>query len=237
MGALKRGSRSQERYRAEHKTAITERRAKKEALAAACEAQAEAASLRESLAQEKGTNEVLQSKATQLEGLQGEVSRMEEELQIEKGVCQSLLSEIEKLKTDLSNQAVELVKATETLERVEQEAVITYDDCVQKFKESQAFIDELEEKAGVYHEEGYNDCLQFIGVGSMVDLAAHSIDKYREAELAKYEKKKAEAEDRARAKAEEEAKTEADDRDKAEVDERAEAEAEGDGKTSADADK
>lgn len=126
---------------------------------------------------------------------------------------------VEKLKKDLSHQAVELVKATETLERVEQEAAITFADCVQKFKESQDFIDELEEKTGVYHEEGYNDCLKFVGVGSMVDLAVHSIDRFRDAELAKYEKEKAKAEERA--KAEEEARADVEERAKAEAEARA----------------
>lgn len=45
----------------------------------------------------------------------------------------------------------------------------------------------MEEKARVYHEKGCNDCLKFVGAGNMVNLEIHSIDHFRDAEIAKLE--------------------------------------------------
>lgn len=59
-----------------------------------------------------------------------------------------------------------------TLETVVREANITYNDCVAKFVGTQDFVDMVEEKAGENHEIWYNDCLNFIGAGNMVNLEA-----------------------------------------------------------------
>lgn len=83
-------------------------------------------------------------------------------------------------------------KITLTFEKVEQDANITYNDCVAKFLETQDFIDIMEEKAGNYHEFGYNDCLNFIGVGKVADFEAHSLENFRVVEMARLEKEKAE---------------------------------------------
>lgn len=74
-------------------------------------------------------------------------------------------------------------KITITLERVEKEANITYNDCVAKFVETQDFVDKVEEKVGEYHEIGYRDCLNFIGAENVVNLEDHSIDKFSHVKL------------------------------------------------------
>lgn len=59
--------------------------------------------------------------------------------------------------------------------------------------ETQDFVDRVEEKSGEYHEIGYYDCLNFVGVGNVVNLEAHSINKFRHVEIARLEKEKKEA--------------------------------------------
>lgn len=58
-------------------------------------------------------------------------------LNIERGTSASLKAALDALKKNLSDRKVELVKFTETLERVEQEALITYEDSV---KDTQILI-------------------------------------------------------------------------------------------------
>lgn len=126
--------------------------------------------------------------------VQEEVSKLNEDLHTEKGISESLQTEVDSMKSLLSIKEVELVKVAETLKQTDKEANILYGDCVAKFKESEDFATELEIKAGVFHEEGYNDCLKFVGAGNTVNLAVHSIDKFRDIEVAKYEAERAEAE-------------------------------------------
>lgn len=51
-------------------------------------------------------------------------------------VVSSLKLELNKLKKDYFDQSVELVKVAEALEKVKEEAVITYEDCVTNFQGS-----------------------------------------------------------------------------------------------------
>lgn len=118
---------------------------------------------------------------------------MEDSLQTEKAMSESLRTETYKLKAEVTKKQSEVEKITETLERVEKEANITYNDYVAKFVETQNLVDMVEEKAGEYHEIGYNDYLKFIGVGNTANLELHSIEKFRHVEIARLEMEKKEA--------------------------------------------
>lgn len=95
-----------------------------------------------------------------------ELTSLEESLQTEKAISESLRAEVERLKAKVIKKQSEVENVTATLETVEKEANIIYKDCVDKFLDTQAFVDKVEEKAGEYHEIGYYDCLNFIGVGN-----------------------------------------------------------------------
>lgn len=114
-----------------------------------------------------------------------QLAEAQSHLKTERGTCANLRSEIDSLKKALMNKETALSEMTKTLEKVEQEACITYDDCVKRYKESAAFREDVEVEAGIYHEMGFNDCLGFVGVGNAIDLKVHSVECFREAELAK----------------------------------------------------
>lgn len=77
---------------------------------------------------------------------------------------------------------------TDVLEKVEQDALITYNNNVGKFLQSEQFDKLLYERAGQMHEDGFNDCLKFIGAGNVVDPVLHTIDICRAEELERLEK-------------------------------------------------
>lgn len=54
------------------------------------------------------------------------------------------------------------MRFTESLEKVEKEATITYKDCAAKYLELSKFLKYVEDKGGMYHEDNYNDCLKFV---------------------------------------------------------------------------
>lgn len=72
---------------------------------------------------------------------------------------------------------------TSVLEKVEQDDVITYNDNVGKFLQSEQFEELLYERAGKMHEDGFNNCLKYVGAGNLVDPVLHTIDNYRAEEL------------------------------------------------------
>lgn len=138
-----------------------------------------------------------------------ELSGVQESLDTEKAMSDSLRTEVEKMRIELARKAQEVEKVTLTLEKVEQEANITYNDCVAKFLETQDFVDKVEEKASDYHEIGYKDCLNFVGAGKVVDLEIHSLENFRVVEMARLEREKDEvAEDLEKARQREEGKLE-----------------------------
>lgn len=175
----------------ENSKALLEKKAKTDAWQSAKKVRSNLDAASQELKREKGAHtETLK-----------ELSKAHEDLNTERGVSDSLRVEVENLKKALSDKEVELVEVTEILERVEQSANITYEDCVGKYKKFIAFIEEIETKARAFHEEGFNDCLAFVGVGNVVNPEVHSIDSFREAELAKYERGKNEAEENAKSEA------------------------------------
>lgn len=183
MNLSERSVRNQKRLVLEHQRPVKEHDEKKKAQVLAKESQTEIGAVEERLKESEEEKRKVQES----------LSQITENLNTEQGIFASLKEKLEEMKKNLSDMEVESVKINETLERVEKEALITYDDCVKKYKGSQCYIDELETKAGAYHEEGYNDCLGFIGTGNVVDLRAHSIDEFWDAEIAKYEAAKPKA--------------------------------------------
>lgn len=115
---------------------------------------------------------------------------MQESFDTERAMSNSLRTEMDNLRIELANKTQEVEKITLTLEKVEQDANITYNDCIAKFLETRDFMDKVEEKAGDHHEIGYNDCLNFIGAGKVVDPEAHSLDNFRVVEMACLKKEK-----------------------------------------------
>ncbi|KAK1382821.1 hypothetical protein POM88_020556 [Heracleum sosnowskyi] len=112
-------------------------------------------------------------------------------MQMEKGVSASLRATLDQRGKEFKELAEELAKTTQLLERVEREAHITFEDCVGRYKGSEAYITELEIKAGEFHEEGYNDCLKFVGAGNALDPTVHFIEAFRDFEIARLEAEKA----------------------------------------------
>lgn len=177
MDLSERVASNQNRATTEHSKMALEKKAKDEALRLVRETQSSLNSVREELKKEVKAKEEAGNKA----------KKMEKDLNTENGISESLRKEIKKPKEEFSDKNVELVTVIETLERVEHESNITYEDCVRQYKGTIAFTDEVVEKAAGYHEEGYNDCLKFIGIGNVVDLELHLVEHFRNMELEKYE--------------------------------------------------
>lgn len=91
---------------------------------------------------------------------------------------------------DLNSKTQELQRITETLEKVEHDALITYNDNVNKFLQSEQFKRLLCERVGNMHEDDFSDFLKFVGARNVVNPALHTIDNYRDEEMKILEKEK-----------------------------------------------
>nr|XP_017238832.1 PREDICTED: uncharacterized protein LOC108211678 isoform X2 [Daucus carota subsp. sativus] len=125
---------------------------------------------------------------------EADLSKAREDLEVEQGISESIRLEVERMSglvvkkdEELQRAKEELRNITETLERTEKEVNITYQDCVEKYKKSQDFKDEVAAGAGSFHAIGFQDCLDFIGVGNMVDPEKHSVEKFQDLHLEGYE--------------------------------------------------
>lgn len=168
----------QEKIKLERERMKTEKKAKDEALKLLSDLKKKDEELRSLLKSER--EEVTRLKKANEENL--------EKLQAEQAVSESLRTETERLHKALEAKTNEVDKVTEALEKVEKEELITYKDNVDKYLKSSEFETYLYEKAGSMHEEGFNDFLQFVGAGNVVNLEIHSVDRFRVAELENMEK-------------------------------------------------
>lgn len=86
----------------------------------------------ESLAKLSVAEEKLKENEGEKRKMQENLSQVIENLNTERGISASLKAELDELKKSLSDREVELMKVTETLEWVEKDALITYEDCVKR---------------------------------------------------------------------------------------------------------
>lgn len=68
---------------------------------------------------------------------------MQESFDTERAMSNSLRTEMDNLRIELANKTQEVEKITLTLEKVEQDANITYNDCIAKFLETRDFMDKV----------------------------------------------------------------------------------------------
>ena len=129
-----------------------------------------------------------------LEQYGSDLSKAKEDLEVEQGISESMRTEVERINAmlakkdeELQKEKAELRKINEILEKTEKEANITYRDCVEKYKKSEEFKDEIAAGAGSFHAVGFQDCLDFIGAGNVVDLEKHSVEKFQDLHLEGYE--------------------------------------------------
>lgn len=131
-----------------------------------------------------GKQEELNMEKEKAAGLEEKLCSSEKILaeEIKKGVL--LRSDFDKLQEELVKEREKAKAAVEALEKLEKEAIITYQDAVDKYQKSDEFEEFVNLRAGYLHEEGFNDCLAFVGAGNAVDLAVHNVQSYRKAALA-----------------------------------------------------
>ena len=119
-----------------------------------------------------------------------DLSKTKEDIEVEQGITESMRLEMDRVKDlvavrdeELKKKTEEIERVTKALETVAKEAVITYQDCVDKYKKSQDFKDEVVAAAGSFHAEGFQDCLNFVGAGNVVNFELHSVERFQEAFL------------------------------------------------------
>lgn len=129
---------------------------------------------------------LLASKTEEVNSEKKKAADLEEKLSVaskaladEAKLVSSLREEVSKLQEGLKEEKGKAAEALETLEKVEKEAVITYKDAVEKYKKSEEFEELVNVKAGYLHEEGFNDCLAFVGVGNVIDPGVHTVQNFR----------------------------------------------------------
>ncbi|XP_017251268.1 uncharacterized protein LOC108221922 isoform X2 [Daucus carota subsp. sativus] len=125
----------------------------------------------------------LVAKDKELKSEKDKACSVEKVVEEERGTISLLRKEVEKLQEELRKEKGRADKAEEALEKVEKDAAISYKDAVEQFKKSEEFEELVEVKAGIFHEEGFNDCLAFVGAGNVVDLTVHNVGSFRAAEL------------------------------------------------------
>ena len=184
MGLVERTKRNMLQAKTERQGRDKEKADRRKAETALGEARKETERLQEEL---RKSNEKLKQYGSDL-------SKAKEDLEVEQGMSESLRIEVERMNVmlakkdqELQKEEAELKKVTEILEKTEREANITYRDCVEKYKESQEFKDEIAAGAGSFHAVGFQDCLDFIGAGNVVDLEKHSVEKFQDLHLEGYE--------------------------------------------------
>lgn len=128
--------------------------------------------------------EEVTSEKKRVEELDGKLSSVETALGEETKVVASLREKVEGLQEELRKEKDKAAGLLGTLEKVEKEAVITYKDAVEKYLGSKEFEELLNTKAGYLHEEGFNDCVAFVGAGNVVDPVVHTVQNYRAKVLA-----------------------------------------------------
>ena len=137
---------------------------------------------------------VLADKSKELDVEKGKVASLGEKLLTaeralgdEVKVVSSLRLDMERLQKELDGEKEKAKGAQEALERAEKDVAAAYKDVVEKYQKSEEFEELVNVKAGYLHEEGFNDCIAFVGAGNMVDPAIHNVQAFRIAALANLE--------------------------------------------------
>lgn len=133
--------------------------------------------------QSRSAEELVKEKG-KVVSLEEKLSSAEMAFKEEVKTVSSLRSEVEGLKEELKKEKESCMQASAALEKLEKDAAITYKDAVEKYQKSEEFEELVNLKAGNYHEEGFNDCIAFVGVGNAVDPAVHNVQNYRAMALA-----------------------------------------------------
>lgn len=161
-----------------------ERKGKEEAEGALKKAEKEIEKLQEELRKEK------EASVQRVE----DMGKLSEDLEISQGVAESFRAEMERMQglvvkkdEELLKRKGELEEANKTLEKVEKEANITYQQFVEAFMKSQDFPDEVNAAAGSFHAEGFRDCLNFVGVGNTIDPVLHTVERFQATFLGDFE--------------------------------------------------